>query len=120
MKAIFAALISASVLGAPMAFAAQPHMQTTTKTTCRENPRMTVCKETTVKHKKNGETKKVVKKSYKRGHRLDRHDYRVASRDEWRRHHLNAPPRGQEWVVVDGRYMLINSSTRLIISIFGN
>jgi Ni/Co efflux regulator RcnB len=120
MKAIFAALISASVLGAPMAMAAQPHMKTTTTTTCRENPRMTVCKEKTVVHKDHGKKKTVVKKTYKRGHKLDRHAYRVVERNEWRRHHLRTPPRGQEWVYVDGRYMLINSGTRLIISIFGN
>ena len=40
--------------------------------------------------------------------------------NDWRGHHLNAPPRGHEWVQVGSDYVLIAIATGLIASLVLN
>jgi Ni/Co efflux regulator RcnB len=40
--------------------------------------------------------------------------------DDWRGHHLNAPPRGYHWVQTGGDYVLVAIATGLIASILLN
>jgi Ni/Co efflux regulator RcnB len=49
---------------------------------------------------------------WRKGHRLGRNDYRA--------HHLRAPPRGYEWREVDGNYVMAAAATGLIASIIAN
>ncbi|MEB2231118.1 RcnB family protein [Xanthomonas campestris pv. campestris] len=53
---------------------------------------------------------------YRRGERLapDHRGNRVA---DYRKHHLNTPPRGHEWRRVDNTYVLIAVATGLIASV---
>ena len=46
-------------------------------------------------------------------------DYRrhVVSERDWGRYHLSRPPRGHQWVEVDGNYALINMATGIIASL---
>lgn len=43
--------------------------------------------------------------------------YRV---DDWREHHLPAPPRGEYWSNIDGNYVLIAAATGVITSLILN
>jgi Ni/Co efflux regulator RcnB len=45
--------------------------------------------------------------------RYRNHQYVV---DNWRAHHLSAPPRGQQWVQVGADYLLVAAATGLIVS----
>ena len=40
--------------------------------------------------------------------------------NDWRGHHLNAPPRGYQWVQTGGDYVLVAAATGLIASILLN
>jgi Ni/Co efflux regulator RcnB len=53
-----------------------------------------------------------------RGHVMPS-DYRrhVVGERDWRRYHLSRPPRGHQWVEVDGNYALINMATGIIASL---
>jgi Ni/Co efflux regulator RcnB len=54
---------------------------------------------------------------WQRGERVPteyrQHQYVV---DDWRGHHLAAPPRGQQWVAVGGDYFLIAVATGIVAS----
>ncbi|MFC7400191.1 RcnB family protein [Chelatococcus sp. GCM10030263] len=41
----------------------------------------------------------------------------VVSDRDWRRHRLSRPPRGHQWVEVDGNYAMINMATGIISSL---
>jgi Ni/Co efflux regulator RcnB len=59
--------------------------------------------------------------SYYRGDRLPP-QYRTRQYvvDDWRGHHLNAPPRGYQWVQSGGDYLLVAVATGIIASILLN
>jgi Ni/Co efflux regulator RcnB len=40
--------------------------------------------------------------------------------NDWRNHHLSAPPRGYQWVQTGGDYVLVAAATGLIASILLN
>ncbi len=56
--------------------------------------------------------------NFRRGHplppRFRGDDYRI---DDWRERGLYEPPRGSEWVYVDGNYVLVAVATGVITSI---
>ena len=40
--------------------------------------------------------------------------------NDWRGHHLNAPPRGQHWVQTGGDYVLVAIATGIIAQVLLN
>ena len=58
---------------------------------------------------------------FRRGERLPRdyrgHEYVVS---DWHAHHLHQPPRGHEWVRMDGGFALVAITTGVIASIILN
>ena len=58
---------------------------------------------------------------FRRGQRLPmeyRHRQYVV--DDWRGHHLSAPPRGYHWVQTGGDYVLVAIATGIILQLFLN
>ncbi|HEY1803033.1 MAG TPA: RcnB family protein [Terracidiphilus sp.] len=49
-------------------------------------------------------------KDWKRGARMDHDDWNRGERIDYHDYHLAAPPRGYEWRMVDGYYVLANIS----------
>jgi Ni/Co efflux regulator RcnB len=49
-------------------------------------------------------------KEWKRGAVIKHEDWERAEHVDWHQYHLNAPPAGYEWRLVDGQYVLVNSS----------
>ncbi len=56
-------------------------------------------------------------KQWRKGGHIERSDWNRGARIDYRRHHLNAPPRGYEWRQVDNSYVLAAVATGLIASI---
>lgn len=56
---------------------------------------------------------------WQRGERLP-DEYRHGGYVNWRSHHLHAPPRGYQWVQVDGDYVLVALTTGLIADLIIN
>jgi Ni/Co efflux regulator RcnB len=50
-------------------------------------------------------------KEWKRGAMIKHEDWDRADKIDYHQYHLSAPPRGYEWRMVDGNYVLVNSST---------
>jgi Ni/Co efflux regulator RcnB len=50
-------------------------------------------------------------KELKKGAPIKHEDWDRGEKVDYRQNHLSAPPRGQEWRMVDGNYVLANSST---------
>ena len=50
-------------------------------------------------------------KDWKKGARMNHDDWDRGDKVDYRQSHLSAPPRGYEWRMVDGNYVLANSST---------
>lgn len=50
-------------------------------------------------------------KEWKKGAPLRHEDWDRGDRVDYHQYHLSAPPRGYEWRMVDGQYVLANSST---------
>jgi Ni/Co efflux regulator RcnB len=50
-------------------------------------------------------------KEWKRGATIKHEDWDRADKIDYHQYHLSAPPRGYEWRMVDGNYVLVNSST---------
>jgi Ni/Co efflux regulator RcnB len=50
-------------------------------------------------------------KEWKKGAPLKHEDWDRAEKVDYHQYHLSAPPRGYEWRMVDGQYVLANSST---------
>jgi Ni/Co efflux regulator RcnB len=50
-------------------------------------------------------------KEWRKGEHLRHEDWDRGDKVDYRQYHLNAPPRGYEWRMVDGNYVLANSST---------
>ena len=58
---------------------------------------------------------------FRRGHRLPpEYRNRTYVVNDWRRHHLNAPPRGYQWVQVGPDYVLAAIATGLIANLILN
>lgn len=60
-------------------------------------------------------------RQFRRGERLPpeyRHRNYVV--DDWRGHHLQAPPRGSQWVQVGGDYVLVAVATGIILQLLLN
>ncbi|MBB6145784.1 Ni/Co efflux regulator RcnB [Silvibacterium bohemicum] len=53
---------------------------------------------------------------WKKGARINREDWNRGAALDYRRYHLNAPPRGYEWREVDGNYVLAAVATGVIAS----
>jgi Ni/Co efflux regulator RcnB len=53
---------------------------------------------------------------WKKGARINRDDWNRGAAIDYRRYHLNAPPRGYEWREVDGNYVLAAVATGVIAS----
>lgn len=52
---------------------------------------------------------------WRRGYHMQHEDWDRAQRvDDWRDHHLRQPPRGYEWRLIDGNYVLANIRTGTI------
>jgi Ni/Co efflux regulator RcnB len=49
-------------------------------------------------------------KEWRKGAPIKHEDWDRADKVDYRQYHLNAPPRGYEWRMVDGNYVLVNSS----------
>ncbi len=85
------AILSTSLMGGVAL--AQEHHENQTKAEHRDN-------HSYVQHKE-----------WKRGAAIRHQDWDRGDRVDYRQHHLTAPPRGYEWRMVDGNYVLANSST---------
>lgn len=56
--------------------------------------------------------------NWRKGGRIDRHDWNRGRRvSDWRRYHLQRPPRGYEWRRVDNQYVLAAAATGLIMAL---
>ena len=49
-------------------------------------------------------------KDWKKGGRMQQEDWNRGDKVDYRQNHLAAPPRGYEWRMVDGNYVLANTS----------
>jgi Ni/Co efflux regulator RcnB len=49
-------------------------------------------------------------KDWRKGGRIDHDDWNRGDQVDYRQYHLSAPPRGYEWRMVDGYYVLANIS----------
>ncbi len=54
---------------------------------------------------------------WRKGSRMNHDDWNRGERVDYRRYHLNAPPRGYEWREVDGNYVMAAVATGLIASV---
>jgi Ni/Co efflux regulator RcnB len=52
-----------------------------------------------------------------KGARIQDEDWRRGEHVDYREHHLRAPPRGHEWRMVDGNYVLVAVATGVIASV---
>ena len=53
---------------------------------------------------------------WKKGSHIKQEDWARGEQVDYRRYHLNAPPRGYEWRQVDGNYVLAAAATGVIAS----
>lgn len=56
-------------------------------------------------------------KDWKKGHEIRHEDWDRGARVEYRQYHLSEPPRGYEWRLIDGNYVLVNTSNFQIYSV---
>jgi Ni/Co efflux regulator RcnB len=56
-------------------------------------------------------------KDWKKGHEIRHEDWSRGQRVEYRQYHLSTPPRGYEWRLIDGNYVLVNTSNFQIYSV---
>ncbi|MGA8089112.1 MAG: RcnB family protein [Terracidiphilus sp.] len=47
-------------------------------------------------------------KEWKKGQHIRHEDWDRGERFDYHRYHLNAPPRGYEWRMIDGNYVMVN------------
>lgn len=50
-------------------------------------------------------------KEWKKGAPIKHEDWDRGDKVDYRQYHLSAPPHGYEWRMIDGNYVLANSST---------
>jgi Ni/Co efflux regulator RcnB len=53
---------------------------------------------------------------WKKGAHISHDDWNRGEQVDYRKYHLNAPPRGSEWRLVDGNYVLAAVATGVIAS----
>jgi Ni/Co efflux regulator RcnB len=111
MKKLFAALIATSVLATSFSVAeardnrypAQQH-----HVDKRVVNKKVVIEKRTVVHKHR----------WSKGNKLTRAERRqIINARDYRRHHLHAPRRGEQWVRVDNQFLLISAATGLIVGL---
>jgi Ni/Co efflux regulator RcnB len=109
MKKLFAVLLAATFIAAPMAQAQERH----------HRPDRDRHVERTVKIEKKVVKKKVVKRHrWSRGHRMTAAERRhMAEVRDYRRYRLSAPPRGHRWVKIDNEFLLVGITSGIIASI---
>ena len=49
-------------------------------------------------------------REWKKGQQIRHEDWDRGERVDYRQYHLNEPPRGYEWRLIDGNYVLVNVS----------
>jgi Ni/Co efflux regulator RcnB len=54
---------------------------------------------------------------WKKGAKIHDEDWKRGEQVDYRQHHLRAPPRGYEWRMVDGNYVLAAVATGVIASV---
>ncbi|PKA42499.1 RcnB family protein [Rhizobium sullae] len=100
MKKIFAALLSASFLLTPIAFASQA--------SAAEHRRPVIVEKKVVVHKYR----------WTKGHRMTAAERRhMAEVRDYRRYRLSPPPRGYRWVRADNDFLLIGITSGIVSSI---
>ncbi|MDK4737701.1 RcnB family protein [Rhizobium sp. CNPSo 3464] len=101
MKKFFSVLLTASVLATPLAMTPEANAAPANKQAVVE---------------KNVEKKKIVvrKGGWVTGRRLSTADRSRATRVDYRRHHLSAPPRGYHWVRIHNSFLLVGITSGLI------
>ena len=115
MKRIFAAVLAASFLAAPIASHAEARdrnvVRHVEKQVEHRNGKRIVTKQV--------EKRVVVKKPrWVRGHKLSRAERRqIVNARDYRRYRLNRPARGQEWVRVNNDMLLVSIATGMILGI---
>jgi Ni/Co efflux regulator RcnB len=50
-------------------------------------------------------------KDWKKGRTIRHEDWDRGDKVDYHQYHLSAPPRGYEWRMIDGNYVLVNSSS---------
>jgi Ni/Co efflux regulator RcnB len=54
---------------------------------------------------------------WKKGYHMRHEDWSRGERVDWHRYHLHEPPRGYEWRMVDGNYVLAAVATGVVASV---
>lgn len=101
MKKLFATLVAATVLVAPMAASADQYRPRNEK-----------------HHADRFDRRDMHKQRWTKGKKLSRAERRhiVNSRD-YRRYNLRPPHRGEQWVRIDNQFLLVSAATGLIIGL---
>jgi Ni/Co efflux regulator RcnB len=111
MKKLFATLLAATVLAAPLAAEAQSRYDNGPRHDRGRNERAVI--------ERHVEKKVIVKKrNWKRGERLSsaQRNHYIDQR-EYRRYKLREPKRNERWVRVDNQFLLVNALTGLIVGL---
>lgn len=61
-------------------------------------------------HHDNDNHKYVAHQEWKKGGQIRHEDWNRGEKVDYRQYHLAAPPRGHEWRLIDGNYVLVNTS----------
>jgi Ni/Co efflux regulator RcnB len=61
-------------------------------------------------HHDNDNHKYVEHNEWKKGDQIKHEDWDRGDRIDYRQYHLNAPPHGFEWRLIDGNYILVNTA----------
>ena len=59
-------------------------------------------------HHDNDNHKYVEHHEWKKGAQIKHEDWDRGEKGDYHQYHLNAPPRGYEWRLIDGNYVLVN------------
>lgn len=109
MKSLMLGAMALSLIALP---AAEASAQVVHKEVVQKPNGNRVVTKTTVRP--NGRVVTTTKKKWARGQRLPA-NYRARNYQvDWRSHHLRQPPRGYQWVQVDGQYVMVALATGLI------
>jgi len=61
-------------------------------------------------HHDNDNHKYVQHQEWKKGEQIKHEDWDRGEKVDYHQYHLTAPPRGYEWRLIDGNYVLVNTS----------
>lgn len=112
MKKLFAILLSATVMTAPLAAQAQDSRHGGSRNNSERHH--------SERYRAPVVEKKVIIKKHRwaKGHRMTPAERRrMAEVRDYRRHRLSAPPRGYRWVRVDNDFLLVGIASGIISSI---